>query len=392
MRLKPIVLVGLPLVCSLATHYASAQSTPEARAAARAAEAIRQEGDANSELPPLEVMLEVWGVPLRRPYALDHADMIRVGVEQELPAPGARSSTRRAASLRAQSLQADGQARSRGLALRKLYAVVEHHAALRSHRVHLAHLRLAERTLELARARHAAGGSLADVSALQVEVARAAALVAADEARAQTSRSLLAALRDVPLPQPQSERPELAALRLSRDAELAQAEAERAGNAWPAPRVGVSYFAPSASMAEHGFGVSLGVRLPWLWGSRSGSERAATSRSRALGEELAIKKRDFSLELLEARGAVATAQGSLSVQKAQVLPATQRALQLAQAAYESGQGRLEDVLRAEAQQVDTEMQIVELESELALRNADLAFALGTAPPPALPAQEKNHDH
>jgi outer membrane protein TolC len=392
MRLKSIVVVGLPLVCSLAIRHASAQATPEGRASAQAAEALREEGEAEAELPPLEVMLEVWGIPLRRPYGVDDADMIRVGVQQELPAPAARSSLRRAASLRAKSVQADGQARSRALALRKVHAVVEHRAALRSHQVHLAHLRLAERTLELARARHAAGGALADVSALQVEVARAAALVAADEARARTSRSMLAALGDVPSLQPERERPELAALRFAKDTELAQAEAERVGNAWPAPRVGLSYFAPSAGMAEHGFGVSLGLRLPWLWGSRSGAARAASSRARALGEELVIKKRDFALELIEARGAVATAQASLSVLRAQVLPAAQRAQQLAEAAYQSGQGRLEDVLRAEAQRVDTEMQIVEVESELAHRNADLAFALGTAQPPAPPAEEKNHDH
>jgi outer membrane protein TolC len=144
-------------------------------------------------------------------------------------------------------------------------------------------------------------------------------------------------------------------------------------------------------MAEHAFGLSFGMRLPWLWGSRAGSEQAAAGRSRALGEELAVKKRDLALELLEAKGAVAAAHSSLSVLKARVLPATQRARQLAQAAYQSGQGRLEDVLRAEAQQVETEMQIVELESELAHRKADLAFALGSVQRPARSATENNHD-
>jgi outer membrane protein TolC len=390
MRLKSIILMGLPLVWSLPLRHAAAQQAPEARAAAQSGAAMRQEADAMSELPPLEVMLEVWGVPLKRPYALDDADMIRIGVEQELPAPGVRSSTRRAAGLRAQSAQAEGDARVRALALRKAHAVVEHRAALRSHQVHLAHLQLTERTLELARARHAAGGALADVSALEVETARAAALVAADETRARTTRSMLAALHDAPSLAPIRERPELANVRLARDAELAQAEAERASNAWFAPRVGVSYFAPSASMAEHGFGLSLGMRLPWLWGARSGSQQAATSRSRALDAELAVKKRDLALDLIEARGAVATAQSSLAVLRARVLPATERAQQLAQAAYRSGQGRLEDVLRAEAQQVETEMQIVELEGELGHRNADLAFVAGTAPAPA--AQEKSHEH
>jgi outer membrane protein TolC len=383
--------MGLPLLWCLTVHHASAQQTPEVRAAAQAAEAMRREGEAEGELAPLEVMLEVWGVPLARPYGLDEADMIRLGVEQELPAPGARSSVRRAASLQAQSLQADGRARSRALALRKAHAVVEHHAALSSHRVHLAHLQLAERTLELARARHAAGGSLAEVSALEVEVARAAALVAADEARSDTALALLAALRDAPSLAPTRERPEVTALRLARDAELAEAEAQRARNRWAAPRVGLSYFAPSRGMAEHGFGVSLGLRLPWLWGSRVGAEQAAVARSRARGEELAAKERDLALERLEASGAVSAAQGALAVVETRVLPATQRARQLAEAAYHSGQGRLEDVLRAEAEQVETEMQIVELKSELAHRRVDLAFAAGTSSPNTDPRQEKNHE-
>jgi outer membrane protein TolC len=144
-------------------------------------------------------------------------------------------------------------------------------------------------------------------------------------------------------------------------------------------------------MAEHGFGVSLGLRLPWLWGSRVGAEQAAVARSRARGEELAAKERDLALERLEASGAVSAAQGALAVVETRVLPATQRARQLAEAAYHSGQGRLEDVLRAEAEQVETEMQIVELKSELAHRRVDLAFAAGTSSPNTDPRQEKNHE-
>jgi outer membrane protein TolC len=384
-------LLGLPLLWSLSIRHASAQTAPEARAAAHAAQAARQEGDAEAELPPLEVMLDVWGVPFERPHAVDDADMIRVGVEQQLPAPGERANLRRAANLRAQSFVAEGEARSRALALRKAHALVEQYAALRSHQVHLVHLQLSERTLEIARARHAAGGALADVSTAEVETARAAALVAADEARARTSRAVLAALQGVEPLKPVRERPELVALRLARDAELTQAEAARVRNAWPAPRVGASYFAPSASMDEHGFGISLGMSLPWLWGSRAGSQHAAVSRSRALDQELSAKKRDLALEIVEAQGAVNAAQASLSVLRERVLPATLRARRLAQGAYESGQGRLDDVLRAEAQQVEIEMQMVELESELAHRNTDLDFALGRVAPRSQVVQEKNHD-
>jgi outer membrane protein TolC len=304
--------------------------------------------------------------------------MIRVGLEQELSAPGERSSMRRAASLRALSAQAEGDVKARALALRLAHAQVEHAGALRRHQVHRAHLQLAQKTLELARARHAAGGSLADVTALEVETARADALVAADEARVRTGQAMVQALRGAGPLEPRRERPELASLRSARDAELAEAHAEHARSRWPDPRIGVSYFAPSGEMTGHGLGISLGLKLPWLWGGRGGSQLAAESRSRALSQELAAKKRDIEIEVIAARGAASAARSELTVLRQRVLPATLRARTLAESAYQSGQGRLEDVLRAEAQLVETETQVVELETELAHQNADLDFALGRA--------------
>ncbi|HEY6079548.1 MAG TPA: TolC family protein [Polyangiaceae bacterium] len=365
--------------------------TPEARAANRAAEAAQQESEAEGELPPPELMLELWGVPVKEPYAIDRANMIRIAVEQELTAPGQRSSLRRAASLRGEAMRADGAVRSRALALRLAHARLDQHGALNSHRVHLVHLQVSERTLTLARARHAAGGSLQDVTMAEVETARARALVVADEQRALTSQLLAEALRGAGALEPTRERPELVALRKARDAELAQADAERTRNGWFAPRIGASYFPPSGGMDEHSFGVSLGMKLPWLWGRRSGSEHAAAGRAHAMSEELVAKQRDIELEVVEARGAVNAARSSLTVLREQVLPATTRARELAQAAYASGQGRLEQLLQAEAQQVDTEMQIVELETELAHRSADLDFALGRVSAPST-STEKHYEH
>jgi outer membrane protein TolC len=389
MSLKFSCVLGLSLMWCLSPRNVVAQTTPETRAAAHAAQAARQEGDAEAELPPPEVMLEIWRVPVKRPYAVNDADMIRVGIEQELSAPGERSSAQRAANLRALSVQAEGDVNARALALRLAHAQVEHAGALRSHRVHQAHLQLSQKTLELARARHAAGGSLADASALEVETARAAALVAADEVRVQTSDALLGALRGAGALEQITERPELRSLRFARDAELAEADARGARSGWPDPRIGLSYFAPSGEMTGHGFGVSLGMKLPWLWGARAGSQLAAESRSRALSQELEAKKRDIALEVIAARGVVGAVQSQLTVLREQVLPATLRARKLAEEAYQSGQGRLEDVLRAEAQQVETEMQIVELEIELGHHEADLAFALGRGRSrPSLPSHQE----
>jgi outer membrane protein TolC len=173
-----------------------------------------------------------------------------------------------------------------------------------------------------------------------------------------------------------------------RDAELAEANAEHARSQWPEPRLGVSYFAPSGQMAGHGVGVSLGMQLPWLWGGRGGAQLAAESRSRALSQDLLAKQRDIAIEVLVARGAANAVQRELSVLREAVLPATLRARALAESAYQSGQARLQDVLQAEAQQVDVEMQIVELETELAHHTADLAFAQGQPPLRAAPSEKQ----
>ncbi len=386
---------ALPLLCALTTSSAFAQTTPhvhaaatpEARAASQAAAAAEKESEAAGEWPPLEVMLEIWQVPLKRPYAIDDAGMIRIAVEQQMQAPGASSALKRAGTLRAQAVRADGEAKSRSLALRLLHARLDHESASRSHDIHLAHLKVAEKTLTLARARHTAGGQLSDVTMAEIETARAEALVAADDQRATTSGELAEALRGAGSLEATQQRPELVALRRARDSELAQAEAERKLNGWPAPRVGASYFPPSGGMTEHTYGITLGMMLPWLWGGRSGAEHAAEGRAKALTDELAAKQRDLALEVLQARGAVNAAKSELAVLRGRVLPATARARELAQAAYESGQSGLSQVLQAEATYVDTQMQIIELENELAHRSVDLDFALGRAASPVAPGTE-----
>src|SRR5262245_50506461 len=99
-RLELSLGLGVAGVCVVSAARAE-PVPPEQQAAERAARAEELSGEAAERLPAPELMLEVWRVPISRPYALDDADMIRLGVEQELPAPGERAARRRAAELRA---------------------------------------------------------------------------------------------------------------------------------------------------------------------------------------------------------------------------------------------------------------------------------------------------
>src|SRR5256886_15908261 len=67
----------------------------ENQARARAAEARSQ---AASRLPDLEAKYEQWGVPLQRPYALDQAQTLMIGVRQTFPAWGTLDARGRAAA------------------------------------------------------------------------------------------------------------------------------------------------------------------------------------------------------------------------------------------------------------------------------------------------------
>lgn len=325
-------------------------------------------------------MLEVWRVPVQRPYAVNDADMLRLGIEQEFSAPGERAARKRAAGLRARALLAEGDVNARAVAERVAHARAEHWLAGRSHQVHQAHLKLAERTLELARARYAAGGPLADVTAAELTAAGAAAELAGDEARAKAAAQLIAALAGGAASPQAGERPELSQLRLERAAELADARAEGARSSWPDFRVGASYFAPTSGRDEHGFGVTLGMKLPWLWGSRQGQQSAATARARALDQQLAVKRRDVAADAIEARGALLVAESTLRVLRERVLPVAVRGSELSLSAYQSGQAKLDEVLRAEAARVDAEMQVVKQEGELKHRQVQLAFLEGHAEP------------
>ena len=97
------------------------------------------------------------------------------------------------------------------------------------------------------------------------------------------------------------------------------------------------------------------MKLPWLWGGCQGRQSAAEARARGLEQQLLAKRRDLAADVIEARGALTAAESTLQVLREQVLPVAERGTQLNLSAYQSGQAKLEDVLRAEAARVDAEM-------------------------------------
>src|SRR5215831_4421083 len=85
----------------------------ENQARARAAEARSQ---AASRLPDLEAKYEQWGVPLQRPYALDQAQTLMIGVRQTFPAWGTLDARGRAAAEEAGTAENASRARRQDVA------------------------------------------------------------------------------------------------------------------------------------------------------------------------------------------------------------------------------------------------------------------------------------
>ena len=383
--------VALP--ATLAFTATARAETPEGKAARLSAQAVEQEAKAEAELPPPELTLDVWRIPVTRPYDVPGADMIRLGVEQELVSPAEREARRGAAQLRGDALRAEGETRSRELFLRLAHARVEQARAEAAHAVHQRHLSLAQRALELSRARHAAGGVLADVTLAEIEVAEADAAVSGDAARAESAESVVAALRAggaEPAAPSNGERPELRALRLSREAELRTARAEQARSNWPDFRVGASYFAPTRERDAHAFGITLGMKLPWAWGARAELSRAALGRAEALQAERAAKQRDLALNAELARGELRAVRSRLRVTRERTLQLAERGRALADASYETEKGRLDDLLRAEAKRLEVEMEIVELEARIAHLEVDRAYWEAGSRAGDLSTQERAH--
>jgi outer membrane protein TolC len=168
----------------------------ESQARARAAEARSQ---AASRLPDLEAKYEQWGVSLSRPYGLDKANTIMAGLRQTFPAWGLLEARGRAAEEDATGAQDASRARRQEVATQVRRAYATYYAADQELHLHLEHVGLTSRVLELARLNQRTGhGSLQDVLRLELELTRLHTDVARIERQQRSSRALLNALMDRP--------------------------------------------------------------------------------------------------------------------------------------------------------------------------------------------------
>jgi outer membrane protein TolC len=370
----------------------------ENQARARAAQARSQ---AASRLPDLELKYEQWGVPLSRPYALDRADTLMLGIRQTFPAWGSLDARGRAAAEEAGSAQDASRARRQEVAaqVRRTYAT--YYKADQELRLHLEHVGLTSRVLELARLNQRTGhGSLQDVLRLELELTRLHTDVARIEREQRSSRALLNALMDrapeAPIGPPEdltvvpakdatalersldTNRPEIgAAARAVRRSE-AMLEGARRSARFPNVMVGLDYwYLPMNPDKHHAYGAMVGINLPWLSARRGDEEREAEQTVQAEQHAFESTRNAVRYELRDAAARVDSARQSFTIIDQELLAQARRSLEATQAAYAAGQGDAVGLLDALRSYLQVRIERVRALAELASSQADLERAAGT---------------
>jgi outer membrane protein TolC len=404
---RPLTLKDVELA-ALARH-------PSLVAAAHRVRALTARAGAEGSLPSPELMLEVWRIPFSRPYALDQANMIMLSVRQQFPAAGSLDFMAEATALEARAEAAKVAAEARAILREVDRAFVDYAEATMLHGAHLAHRRILEQMAGAARARYSAGAPLGDVTKAELERARLDVHVAhehgmIEEARAKLNgllaRPVGAALGPPRIEEPQTvhlsaeeaaaqavaKSPEVAAADLMEKSARSSVRAADREALVPSFMVGFNYFHPTAGQPV-GYGVSLSMSLPWLWGA--GSNRARSAEHRAAAERASAEN-----ARLRVRTGAATALASVRAAARQylilrdvALPAARRALDVAQAAYASGGADVLAWLDAERSSLDVSIELATAQANLARALADLDWAAGEHLPraPLTSLEEVHHE-
>jgi outer membrane protein TolC len=371
----------------------------ESLARARAAEARSQ---AASRLPDIEAKYEQWGVPLQRPYALDEAQTLMIGARQTFPAWGTLDARGRAAAEEAGGAQDASRARRQDVEAQARRTYATYYKADQELRLHLEHVGLTSRVLELAKVNQRTGhGSLQDVLRLELELTRLHTDVARIEREQRSSKALLNALMDRPADAPlgppedlsvmpatnvaalekniDANRPEVAGAsrRIRRD-EAALDGARRSAR-FPQVMIGLDYwYLPTVpSDMRHAYGAMVAINLPWLSGRRAAEQREAEEVLEADRDALESTKNTVRYELRDAAARVDSARQSFTIIDQDLLAQAKRSLDATQAAYAAGQGDAIGLLDALRSYLQVRIERVRALAELAVSETDLERAAGT---------------
>jgi outer membrane protein TolC len=392
---------------------ALARSVVLEEASARA-RAVSERASGAGRLPDAELKYEQWGVPLNRPYALQRADTLMLGLRQAFPAPGSRQESERAASEEAGMARDQRRTTERELLRRVRSAYFEYYAADRVLAVHREHVGITEQMLAQTRANYENGrGTQQDILKAVVELSRLHNDLVDIRQQRETSRFLLNTLMgratDAPLGPPSDElpaaatnldpsrlerrmaetRPELAAAARAIKRSQAQLAAARHSARRPSFMVGADYWLMPTLDSPHAYGAMVAMSLPWLNPGRAADVRAAEETLHADRSAAENMLRLTSFELYEAIAKLEAATTSLDIIERDLLAQATQSLEAAQSSFAVGQSDLLSLLDAQRSYFQVRVEHTRAMTRVRTQLAELEFASGARlfqPPVAESAQ------
>jgi cobalt-zinc-cadmium efflux system outer membrane protein len=363
-------------------------------------EARRARVSSSARRPDLELKYEQWGVPLVRPYALDEADTVMIGLRQSFPAPGVLAARQSGAAADAGRSGHDLRARELDVTRQVERAYLEYWLAEGELRTHREHIELAQQVIELTRSRfRAGGGSEQDVLRVGVEVTALHRDLARVEQRKRSAVALLNALMGrsplapltpappgkltelaVPLPalqrQAAQHRPELRGAEAGVGRGQAELDEARASARWPSLMVGLDYMYMPFMHEQHAYGAMVSINLPWLSARRreevEAAEHALTAERRSV-EAVAVV---IGYEVEDAFARYQAARQTYLLTRGELVPSARQSFEAARAGF--AVGRVDGLAVLAAFRLLLDVRLDELRDHFALSTAlaDLERAVG----------------
>jgi cobalt-zinc-cadmium efflux system outer membrane protein len=380
------------------------ERSPDLREASERMHAAEARTGASSRLPDPELKGELWGVPLTHPVSFDQAQTIMIGLRQSFPAWGSLDARERAAREDAAVAGDTAEARRQEVVAQARRAFAAYARADREYRIHLEHVGLTSRIVEIARSLYQVGhGSQQDLLHAQAELSRLHVDVAGIEQQKRSAQALLNALMDRdpdaalgPAPELSSpealastpddpadadrllaqRRPELrAAARAVKRSEAALDVAKREGDL-PSFMVGADYWYMPTQPAHNAYGAMVSMSLPWLNPGHRDEVKAAERTSAAERSALRAQQAAARFQLRDADAKLRAARETLALIHDRVLADARRSFESAQAQFQSGQGGVTPVLDGARSYLQVRIEEVRAVADLESSQADYARAAG----------------
>lgn len=175
---------------------------------------------------------------------------------------------------------------------------------------------------------------------------------------------------------PDGGRPELSRARKQVKSQSAELEARKLAATRPSFMVGVDYMMMPSDREYYGYGAMVSMTLPWF----SDSARAAAERTKhelaASRAELAALSLELRMAAEEARVELEAAQRSRAQIASDWLAHAREAYEVEREAWALGRSQARDVLERLDALLQAELALVRAERDVAVRAADLSYALG----------------